>query len=348
MYEPNYTITDHLLNVISRIEPIRGQVDITSILPAREAEIRLRATVEATHSSTSIEGNPLNIKQVESVLSQKTQLGRYQYYEVEVQNYKKALDFIDKRKVSHGSISQKDILVIHKILTKGLLDQKRSGAWRKNPVYIENQDGEKVYDAVEAGLVKQKIDELLVWLDKDSHNIHPVIAAAILHFQFVSIHPFADGNGRTARILTMLYLGLCGYDFRGSLVLDSYYASDKRSYYKALRVQGDNYASAEKADLTSWIEYFADGFLASVNVLNAEIALITASVQGNMPSRTLSRAEMDILSYIKQFGSITISEAEGILRGVPRRTIQRKLRKMSDEGFIRPEGLNSGTKYISN
>lgn len=347
MYDPHYTITNELLNVLAQIDPIRLQVDMARILPTREAEMRHRATVEATHSSTSIEGNPLNLHQVENVLAQKTLLTRHQYYVTEVKNYKKALDLIDQREKSKNPLTEKDILAIHKTLTKGLLDSGRSGVWRKNPVYIENQLGEKLYDAVKASQVSTEIANLLSWINEKSYGIHPVIAAAIVHIQFVSIHPFADGNGRTARILTMLYLGLRDYDFRKALVLDSYYSSDKASYYKALHgVQGSTYAKAERADLTPWIQYFAEGFLVSANVLRAEITLLS-SIFPDSAYRKISQSEMDILSYANQFGSITISEAEDILPNISRRTIQRMLRKLVNEGMLRSEGATNGVKYIS-
>ncbi len=348
MYEPKYTITDDILNIISQIEAIRTQVGAFHILPEREVELRYRATVEATHSSTSIEGNPLNLQQVERALSEKTTLGRHQYYEIEVRNYKSALNYIERRKnAPEQPISTDDILTIHRILTKDLLDTYRSGVWRKNPVYIENQDGQKVYDAVATEQVGAKIAELLSWANQKSYGIHPVIASAILHFQFVSIHPFADGNGRTSRVLTMLYLGMRDYDFRGSLVLDSYYSTDKAAYYDSLSAQGDNYLSRELSNLSPWIRYFADGFLASAKVLRAEVALIATAVNRNIPRTKITRDEMDILSYIQQFGSITISEAEGVLERIPRRTIQRKLKNLVDEGLIRTEGSTNDVRYVS-
>jgi Fic family protein len=346
MYQPSYHIADELLNKIAQIEAIRSTVNSSYILPEREIEMRYRATVEATHSSTSIEGNPLNIKQIEKILSDKQPLTRHQYAEVEVKNYKKAIDFIDKRKTTGNKLSAQDILEIHQIITQDLLDGVKTGAWRRNPVYIEDQNGNTVYDGPNAKIVPQAVAELLEWLNSESYNIHPVIAAAILHFQFVSIHPFADGNGRTTRALVTLYLGLRGYDFRSSLVLDSYYSTDRKSYYNALhKVQGANYATAEKAKLNPWLDYFADGFLVSANVLATEVAL-RANIAKDVPiKQKISRNEADLLSYIQQFGSISLSEAESVLPNISRRTVQRKLRNLVDNGYIQAVGSTSGTVY---
>jgi Fic family protein len=346
VYKPNYHITDGLLNIIAQIEAVRSKVSTSYILPEREIEMRYRATVEATHSSTSIEGNPLNLKQVAKVLSDKTPLTRHQYAEIEVKNYKKAIDFINKRKQAGGKMKTQDVLAVHKIVTAGLLAEEKVGNWRKNPVYIENHQEKVLYTAPAARNVRREVEQLLEWLATKSADVHPVIAAAIFHLQFVSIHPFADGNGRSTRILTMLYLSLRAYDFRSALVLDSYYSTDKKAYYNALHsVQGDNYFTAASADLNPWIKYFAEGFLVSANVLAAEVTLLSSAVKDLQFSQKISRDETDILSYIKQFGAVTISEAEQILPGIPRRTVQRKLKNLVDNGLVKLDGATHEAKY---
>ncbi|MDR1088934.1 MAG: Fic family protein [Coriobacteriales bacterium] len=348
MYRPNYHISNDLLNIIAQIESVRSAISLSYILPEREVEMRYRATVEATHSSTSIEGNPLNRKQVELALSEKPSLTRHRYAEIEVRNYKKAIDHIEKRATSMERMTAEDILTVHRIMTAGLLDESRTGHWRKNPVYIEDQDGRTVYDAADTEDVEGEVEELLAWLNTSSYEIHPVIAAAIFHVQFVSIHPFADGNGRTTRALTMLYLSLRSYDFRNALVLDSYYAMDKKAYYEALHtVQGNNYETAREANLDPWIDYFADGFLVSANVLAAEVSLLASAVRTASIDQRVSREELDILSYVRQFGSISISEAEGIFRDVSRRTIQRRLKRLVDAGYIQQDGATHDARYIA-
>ena len=348
MYSPNYQISDALLNKIAQIEALRLQINSSYILPEREVEMRYRASVEATHSSTSIEGNPLNRKQVERILSSGESLTRHRYAEIEVRNYKKALDFINQRKEQDVNITTKDILTIHKVITTDLLPESKAGAWRKNRVYIADQDDKPIYTAPPAVVVTKETQKLLDWLNEKSRDIHPVIAAAILHFQFVSIHPFADGNGRTTRILTSLYLGLHDYDLRGSLVLDTYYNTDKFGYYQALQNQGKDYntRAGSQADLTPWINYFADGFLSSTKVLAVEVALLAKFVE-NLPQKPkISRQEADLLSYIQQFGAITLSEAEGILSDTPRRTIQRRLKSLVDAGYIITKGTSSDRVYL--
>ncbi len=344
-YSPKYRITDALLSNIAEIESLRAQISSSYILPERELEMRYRATVEEAHSSTAIEGNPLNLKQVERVLADGTVLTRHRYAEIEVRNYKKALDFVDKRKLASKSIKLDDIRTIHGIITDGLLPEDRVGKLRTVGVDVVNQDDVTLYNAPEAAVLEQELAKLLDWLNA-SQAIHPVIAAAILHYQFVSIHPFADGNGRTTRALTHLYLGLRQYDFRGALVLDSYYLADKQAYYGALhKVQGETYDYATTAALDSWVAYFAEGFLSSTKVLLVEVTILSSVVGGDKPLKRIDPEDADLLNYARQFGSVTLAEAEGILPSVPRRTLQRKLKNLVDKGYLTVSGNTRSTSY---
>jgi Fic family protein len=343
MYKPIYTISDELLRKIAEIEGYRTKVDSSYILPEREIEMRYRATVEATHSSTSIEGNPLTIKQVEKVLAGDKQLTRRQYAELEVKNYKRALDEAARRSLSKQPISLQDVLSVHGTVVSQLLPAEKVGNLRKNPVYIEDQDEKLRYTGPAPEILNNEIDELLAWIDASEH-IHPVIAAAILHFHFVSIHPFADGNGRTTRILTDLYLSLRDYDFKGSLVLDTYYSLEKQAYYDALDIS-DNYMGRKSASLDSWIHYFADGFLSAAKILSIEVTVLSGLASGVQRIK-LAQSEVDLLSYAKQFGQITLVEAESIVVNVSKRTIQRKLMKLVNDGYLVVKGNARDTKYI--
>ena len=348
-YLPKYQITDTLLKNIAEIESLRAQISSSYILPEREIEMRYRATVEEAHSSTAIEGNPLNLKQVEKVLADGTILTRHQYAEIEVRNYKKALDIVDKRKLTGKPITLDDILTIHAIITDGLLPEHKVGKLRSVGVDIINQDDVMLYNAPKPEVLKDELAKLLDWLTI-SQAIHPVIAAAILHYQFVSIHPFADGNGRTTRALTHLYLGLRQYDFRGALVLDSYYLADKQDYYGALhKVQGETYDYAATARLDSWIDYFTKGFLSSTKILSVEVTILSSVVSddGKLLKR-IDSEDADLLNYAKQFGSVNLAEAESILPNVPRRTLQRKLKNLVDKGYFTVSGNTRNTSYVWN
>ena len=345
-YTPKYTINGKIRSNLQEIEKLKDKIRGSRVLPEVEASIRLRASVESIHSSTSIEGNPLDANEVRAIVTSDKVLTKEEYAEIEIQDYKNALDYVDKRRHGNSEMTLGDILELHRIITDRLLNKTRNGKIRKNPVYIENQDHEILYTAMDADKVEGALEELVNWVRASQFSIHPVIIAAIIHFRIVAIHPFSDGNGRTARALTSLFLALNQYDCNGSLVLDSYYASDRKAYYAILQLlNGKNYVFSIKSDLTPWLEYFTDGFLTSLHVLDAEIRMINLAITGKAAA-TLSREEQDIINFVSKFGSISISEAEGILPEVSRRSIQRHLKQLVDAGYLELVGETHDAKYV--
>lgn len=345
-YVPQYTLNEKIRGNLQGIEKLKNNIHGSRILPEVEASIRMRASVESIHSSTFIEGNPLNVNEVRAVITSGKILSKEEYAEIEVQNYKNALDYIDRRRRNSPEITLEDILELHRIITSRLLNKTRNGKIRKSPVYIENQDREILYVAIDADKIKNALNELLDWVNASQFSIHPVIIAAIIHFRIAAIHPFSDGNGRTARALTSLFLALNQYDCNGALSLDSYYASNRKAYYAILQLLcGENYTFSAKSDLTPWLEYFTDGFLTSLHVLDAEIRMINIAIS-DKDTATLDREDQDLISYISKFGSISISSAENILPEVSRRSIQRRLKQLVDDGYLELVGETHEAKYV--
>ena len=328
--------------MIAETEALRAKAAQARIFPERAVELHFRATVEKVHGSTTIEGNPLTLKQVDAVLRGQS-TDRRKYAETEVRNYKKALDYIEKRKLVGLPLEYGDIMKLHELAMKDLLPSEKTGVLRTGSIYIVDQDDRVKYTGPGAKTVQKKLEALIAWLDTMGESIHPCIGAAILHYQFVSIHPFADGNGRTTRLLTMLYLGMRGYDFGGSIVLDSYYAQAQGEYYAALsNCHGDKYR--EGHELTSWVSYFMSGFLSSARVLWAQIAILL-TFEPLVDKKRMSQDGVDLLTYALQFGSIALSEAEEILPHISRRTLQRKLKELSNNGFLVQKGAARSTRY---
>jgi Fic family protein len=143
----------------------------------------------------------------------------------------------------------------------------------------------------------------------------------------------------------MLYLKRRDYDFRDSLALDSYYAADRQEYYQALNL-ANNYTGRKTADLSSWLEYFSAGFLSSAKVLLTEVLLLASVVKDPREMKRVGKDETDLLSYAKQFGAVSLAEAREILPGVSRRTLQRRLKTLVDNGYFELSGRTSRVKYV--
>jgi len=345
MYKPKFTITPKITNWIAQIEATKQKIDRSKILPVKEISLRHRAAVESAHSSTSIEGNPLNEKQVAAALAGK--MNAWEKSVIEVTNYKKAWDWIPKRSQKKAAITTADILKLHSFVASQLLPENKVGVFRPGPIYIVDIiEGEDVvrYTGPDISQVKNLLLELLDWVKKQKKVLHPVLLAGIIHYEFVSIHPFSDGNGRVTRLLVKLLLDLLDYDFRGCLVLDTYYWQNANQYYQNLN-QADNYLDQRKADLTDWLTYFIEGFYLVSKDLERKISIATTNQ--NDETITLNDQEMQILDFTNRFGQINLSEALDILQ-VPERTIQRRLKNLVDKNLLKIKGKGKSTIYRLN
>lgn len=342
MYEPKFTITPTINNQIAKIEAIRQKISSAKILPTQEIALRFKAAVESVHSSTSIEGNPLNPKQVENAL--KGKMNSWEKRVIEVINYKKAWDWIEKRGKRKTVITIKDIFHIHSIVMKDLLPANKLGRIRPGSIYIV--DIVKGQDVVRYKGPSQKnapelLENLLCWINLNLKVIHPVLLAGIVHYEFVSIHPFSDGNGRATRLLVKLLLNLLNYSFRGSLALDTYYLQNIEKYYMSLN-QANKYKLQTKSDLTPWLTYFTEGFYKVVSDLNRKISLIHSS--SNKDIFRLAENEIEILDYVHQFNEINLQDAISILR-IPTRSVQRILQKLVKNKLLIKIGGGKNTSY---
>jgi len=343
MYHPRFTITPEINNYIARIESIRQKVKDTKILPEQEITLRFRATIDAVHSSTTIEGNPLNKNQVIQALAGK--LNSWEKAVIEVQNYKKALDWIAGRIKNGNDLSLKDILRLHAFVSDNLLPKQKVGHLREGPVYIVDIIGRREIVKYIGPSPKQLLillNDLFDWLRENKTALHPILAAGILHYEFVSIHPFSDGNGRVTRLLVKLLLDLTGYDFRGALVLDKYYLANRLLYYRSLN-QAKHYQAQRKADLTNWLNFFIRGFYETAKDLEREISIV--SISSNKSVIRLSGEEIQILDFVKQMGKITSRDIADIIKG-SERTIQRRIKALMRKQLLAKKGRGKNSYYI--
>lgn len=343
MYKPNFKITPEINNRIAEIERIREVIKKSSILPQQEVVLRLRAKINSIYSSTSIEGNLLNRREVEKVLGGE-RVRASEKMIIEALNYKKAIDWIEKRLGSINQIKIGDILKLHDFLMKNLLPHKKTGSFRKGSIYVVDatKQGDVVkYVGPRGEKTEALIKELLEWLKKERNKLHPVLTAGLFHYEFVSIHPFSDGNGRATRLLTMMYLWLKRYDFRKTLALDTYYWQNRMDYYQALS-RAKTYTGRREADITPWLEFFTKGFLAAAKDLENEITSVSLSDNGQVIR--LSNDELLIIDFAKQMKRINLQDVLKIL-GSPGRTAQRRLKRLVDNKIFKRLGKGKSIYY---
>lgn len=348
MFNPKFTITPSILDKIAQISEIKTIVERSRVLPKSELELKRQAVIRMVHTSTSIEGNRLAQYQVSKVLENLPVKGDSQSIQ-EVKNYQKALHLMDEIADKNVPVNIQDVLEIQKTVTQDILPQAKSGHFRPSTVYVVNTDGnvDKImYRPPSAKKVPVLVQDLLDWLEKATkENLHPVIRAGILHLELASIHPFTDGNGRTTRIMTQLHLIQSQWDFRRILVLDEYYNQDRMEYYNALQI-ASTYHDRIGKDITSWLEYFTEGFLVEALRVKGDIeATGLDKVKSAGDQIFLDRDEIPILDFITTCGRITSDDVVDIL-GIAKRTAQLKLKTLSDKGLLQMQGKGPATYYV--
>jgi Fic family protein len=255
------------------------------------------------HSSTAIEGNPLTLEQVRAIAEGRDVPVVADRARREVLNYFAGLRHIE-RNASRKRLTRDDVLELHRIVAAGVMDQGAAGRYRTIRVRV----GPYVPPPPEevSGLMR----ELVEWWNTDAAVLSPVLSSAVVHYRFEAIHPFADGNGRTGRMLALWELYRRGFDTHHIFSVDEFYREDRPRYYEALqnvRHQGD--------DLTAWLEYVAEGTEATLQRVWTRIHRFAAV--GSSAKLVLRPRQEQLLQLLRDRGSLTpreILESIGISR----------------------------------
>lgn len=349
MFKPKYNLSNLIIKKLTEIAEAKAIIEGAKILPQQELKLRRQAIIRMTQSSTAIEGNMLNIDQVEALyINKKVDAPERDIYEVE--NYLKALKYIDEVVKKKQRISEKVILKIHKLVTDKTLTTDKSGAYRKTPVYVVKSMFGQVIEIVYTGPAASKVPalcaSLVEWINgSEKENINPVIVAGVVHQELAAIHPFADGNGRTARALATLILYQRGYDFRRLFALEDYYNRERQDYYRAINV-GEKYEE-RKVDFTPWLEYFVEGFKEEIKSVKARIKSLSRKVGNSNTDKQvfLDPDQLKILDFLDQVGRIATKDVMDILK-CPKRTAQFHLLKLKNIRMIKQIGKGPASAYI--
>src|SRR3989339_1035328 len=351
MFNPQYKLTNKIVALLTAIAESKAVIERAKILPQNEIKLRRQALIRMSHSSTEIEGNRLNLKQVEALVAhKKIDAPMRDIYEVE--NYFKALKYIDQFVQEKKPVTEKILLKIHRLVTDKTLPKEQSGYYRMEPIFVVRQrfglPYETVYTGPDTKDVPRLCSDFIEWLqESEKEKVNPVIVAGIAHLEIAAIHPFNDGNGRTARAMATLILYQRGYDFRRLFALEDYYNTDRQAYYKAVNV-GKTYAE-RRTDITSWLEYFVKGFKEEIDKVKSKILpLANCNINGKIKSQIyLTPDQLKIIDFIDQVGRISAKDVENILSS-PKRTAQLQLQKLKKVKMIKAVGKGKSTSYIAN
>ena len=340
MFQPNYTITPALLANIKRITALVTELNSKHFSEVVLLDFERKARSISAHSSTSIEGNPLPLTEVKKILKYAPEHVRDS--EKEVLNYNLALTTLNTLTKQDDARFDLDLILnIQKIVTDGLIHKFRSGKLRQEPVFVNNpQTRQPIYFPPDYKDATRFIEELLRFANENKGKLDPLIIAGIFHKQFVIIHPFVDGNGRTARLATKVLLAGMGLNTFNLFSFENYYNQNVTKYFQNVGLIGNYYDVKEDINYTSWLEYFTDGIIDELLRVGGELAK-----SGSTPATTLQSYHQAILGSIKQKGFTKDSDyAQLTKRARPTRNLDFK--KLIELGLIEKQGKGKATYYI--
>ncbi|MEM2875217.1 MAG: Fic family protein [Candidatus Hadarchaeales archaeon] len=342
MFEPRFTITNKINSALLDIERARGFLDAAKLKESWIKEMQSRALILEAHHSTHIEGTKLTLLQSERILTGKTVEGVRPDDRQELLNYRAAMDFVSGHLDRKSEITEELIKEIHAILVKdvrgGTLEP---GNYRKIQNYVVNSmTGEVVYTPPPPEQVPTLMKEFVEWLNSEK-EISPVLIAGIAQYKFVEIHPFLDGNGRTARLLCTLILYQNGYDFKRLFSLSEFYDKDRKEYYRALQSVREN-----GGDMTEWLEYFVNGLKNQMLEVKAkgELAIKKEAVIEKATRAGLNDRQVGVLVYLLENPYINRSKYVKLYK-VSLRTANYDLAYLEKLGFVERVGVGRAIKY---
>ena len=343
MFKPNFKYSNKVVKNLTAIAEARAIILNSPLIPKWEVSLRREALLRSAHSSTAIEGNRLSLEEV-SLLQQGREIMASRRDRQEVLNYLEALNRINEFAI-RNPLNIIDFLDIHKTVTKDTLDNPSDeGKLRNRRVYVGNSfTGEVIFEPPPANQVSVLIKDFLDWFNStETIEIDSVLIAGIAHYEIVRIHPFIDGNGRTARIMAALVLFKRGFDAKKFFTLDDYYDQDRRSYYDALKN-----INQDTLDLTEWLEYFTEGVTTIIKAVKDKVIGLSKGIKilKDKGQISLTNRQMKIVEYIINNDKISSGQVAKMFN-ITRQAALKEIKKLVELEVVRLIGFRKDAHYV--
>ncbi len=325
--------TDQLVDYLMRIAECRPFF-IEHLSKPLQVSLLRNAKVRAITYSNQIEGNTLNEEQVSKLVAiKKKEVNDTEV--LEVQNYADALDYAEKLAMDSRPLKVSDFCDIQRLITNQLIQKGQLGRLRTIPVSIVNATTGDIIDSCpEPHNLKNATEDLWKWLD-DSNEANPFLRAFAFHFMAVAVHPFADGNGRSCRLMQHLLLLKSGEEIVRYVPSETAIMHNRDEYYNAIR------QSKKLGKLNPILEFLAKCFAESAEQITKEAKSIVRKTDLS-PSNRQSK----IITLVKKKKEIKTKDVVDLLPDVPRRTLERDLEKLCKEKKLKSKGEKKGRVYV--
>ncbi len=351
MFMIKVTLTNDILKKISSIDENRFSLSSIELPPMTKNRLRKNSKKKSSYASNKIEGNPLTEKQADEVI-ESDEHKHFLKPEQEIRNYFLALNLLEGKLKKKEVFSKEMILEVQAMVEKGASKEKIGlrGAMPPGVLFAvyDSATGTPDYIPPEHSDIPKLLDELVDYVN--TTDDHPLIIAAVVHYQLVTIHPFEDGNGRTARLMSGYILDFYGYGFNGIGSLEEYFAYDPEDYYESLQMGLPvlYYSGRENPPHPEiWVNYF----LRMVELYSKKVCELSKGAQADDLDGSLSylnAKEKALLVFLLknrmlEFTPIDVSR----MVGVTNKTIINRCAKLANNGFLIPNIVSQRIRSYS-
>lgn len=342
----DFQTNQKVLNLISQIDLYKGK---WNSIERQEniylKELRKIATIESIGSSTRIEGGTLTDKEIEELLNNVKITKLKTRDEQEVIGYYDTLEIIYEN-YENIRLTENYIKQLHQnLLRYSDKDTRHRGQYKSlsNKVVANYPGGiqKVIFNTTDVHLVENKMRNLINWTNEqfEKKEIHPLIILSNFVYEFLSIHPFQDGNGRLSRLVTTLILMQQDYMFIQYVSFENLIEKAKKEYYQAL-MEGQKNRNKENENISKWVLYFLDKLNIMTQRLDEKYDVYKSK------GGYLNERQKEIKEYLKENQPLKISDLAKTFNNININTIKKDLQYMKKEQIIMGVGKGKGTVYI--
>ncbi|MDR1679677.1 MAG: Fic family protein [Prevotellaceae bacterium] len=342
----DFHTNQRVMQLIATIDEYRGKWNTVEKKENRYLkELRKVATIESIGSSTRIEGATMTDEEVQQLLKDVKIATFKTRDEQEVIGYYEVLELVFDN-FSDIKLSESYIKQLHQLLLQhSHKDERHRGSYKNlsNKVVATYPTGKQktIFDTTEPALVEGEMYQLIQWTNSqwNEKTIHPLIVLAVFIYEFLSIHPFQDGNGRLSRLLTTLFLLKQGYEFMHYISFEHHIETHKKAYYDALMTAQRKRKTGEDI-IDKWLLFFLESLKTLTEQLDKKYDVF------KQKGGYLNERQKMLKEFILQQKTVKISDLSLAFPDISPNTLKKDLQYLKAEQMITTIGQGKGTVYV--
>lgn len=356
MFLPRYEITHKILRHFGAIEAAKEVIEGAPLIPIYEKKFKDEMAARTVYHATRLDGNELSLEETQKIIEGRKIVAADRDIQ-EIINYRNVLRYLEEaekqaREDRNFLFKESHLFKINSLVVERVVPKAEAGRYRQAQVVLKNSaTGEIIFRPPPAVEVPFYVAEFLEWLNKvNDEEVLPVFSAGIGLYLLYCIHPFVEGNGRTARGFGSLILFAKGYSVRKIFSLEEYFDTHAEEYYRVLLETDKTHQQIFQRNLTPWLEFFTLALASELTAVKETIKKLSAD--GKLKELlggkqvTLTERQVKLMEYLEEYGEIKMSDAKEIIPMVSEDTLLRDFQILIKNGIIRKRGVTKSSVYL--